>query len=105
MPSCHQGGKGDISLTNSASTLITPAGIYAGRSTRTPAGEESGHHRMIHLRPLELTDAPAVFAAVDCSRDALRRWMVWYRDEYSLADAELWIQHTRAAREWNCPGN
>jgi len=27
-------------------------------------------------------------------REALRRWMVWYRDGYSIADAESWIQHT-----------
>lgn len=43
------------------------------------------------LRPLELADAPAVFAAADCSREALRRWMVWYRDTYDLADAESWV--------------
>src|SRR5262245_6870012 len=53
---------------------------------------------MISLRSLELSDAAAVFAAVDVSRDALRRWMVWYSDSYSLADAETWIQHTLAAR-------
>ena len=47
---------------------------------------------MVSLRPLELRDAPAVYRAVDSSRDALRRWMVWYRDDYNLADAESWIQ-------------
>lgn len=53
---------------------------------------------MTSLRPLELSDASAVFAAVEVSRDALRRWMVWYNDSYGLADAETWIQHTLAAR-------
>jgi ribosomal-protein-serine acetyltransferase len=53
---------------------------------------------MPSLRPLELSDAPAVFAGVDASRDALRRWMVWYSDSYNLADAETWIQHTLAVR-------
>ena len=43
------------------------------------------------LRPLEPSDAPAVFAAADLSRDALRRWMVWYSDSYGLADAQMWL--------------
>jgi len=51
----------------------------------------------VSLRPLQLRDAQAVFRAVDSSRDSLRRWMVWYRDEYSLADAESWIQQTLAS--------
>jgi len=49
---------------------------------------------MVSLRALELRDAPAVFRAVDRSRDALRRWMAWYHDDYDLSDAESWIQHT-----------
>jgi ribosomal-protein-serine acetyltransferase len=53
---------------------------------------------MSNLRPLDLADAPAVFAAVDCSRDALRRWMVWYRDEYDVDDAKSWIEQTLASR-------
>jgi RimJ/RimL family protein N-acetyltransferase len=53
---------------------------------------------MSTIRPLDLADAPALFAAVDCSRDALRRWMEWYHDAYSLSDAETWITHTLAAR-------
>ena len=49
---------------------------------------------MISLRPLVLHDAPAVYQALDSSRDALRRWMGWYRDEYDLSDAEHWVRHT-----------
>ena len=49
---------------------------------------------MVNLRPLELHDAPAVYRALDSSRDALRRWMVWYRDDYDLGDAEAWIHNT-----------
>jgi ribosomal-protein-serine acetyltransferase len=52
---------------------------------------------MSFLRPLDLSDTPAVFAAADCSRDALRRWMVWYRDAYALADAETWVRHAVAS--------
>lgn len=51
-------------------------------------------HDVVKLRPLGPEDAPAVYRAVDSSRAALRRWMVWYRDDYSLTDAESWIQHT-----------
>ena len=47
---------------------------------------------MINLRPLSVRDAPAVYQALDSSRDALRRWMVWYRDDYKLSDAEAFIQ-------------
>jgi RimJ/RimL family protein N-acetyltransferase len=50
------------------------------------------------LRPLERSDAPAIFAAADSSRDALRRWMVWYHDAYDLGDAEMWVEH--AIAEW-----
>ena len=50
------------------------------------------------IRPLKLSDSAELFAAVDCSRDALRRWMEWYHDAYGLADAENWIQYTLTAR-------
>jgi RimJ/RimL family protein N-acetyltransferase len=53
---------------------------------------------MITLRPLELADAPAVFEAVNHSRDALRRWMVWYSEAYSVTHAEAWIEQTLVAR-------
>lgn len=46
---------------------------------------------MVSLRPIATTDAPAVAAAVDESRDALRRWMVWYRDDYDAHAAGAWI--------------
>jgi ribosomal-protein-serine acetyltransferase len=49
---------------------------------------------MVILRPLELDDVPAIYRAVDSSRDALRRWMVWYQETYSIKHAEAWIQYT-----------
>ena len=49
---------------------------------------------MVSLRPVDIHDAPAVYRAVDSSRDVLRRWMVWYRDSYDLDDAESWIRYT-----------
>ena len=51
---------------------------------------------MITLRPIATTDAPAVADAVVQSRDALRRWMVWYRDEYDARDAAAWIEASLA---------
>lgn len=53
---------------------------------------------MTVIGALEPTDAPAIFAAVDCSRVALRRWMSWYHDAYGLVDAESWLQDAIAAR-------
>jgi ribosomal-protein-serine acetyltransferase len=49
---------------------------------------------MTTLRSLAPTDGPAIFAGVDCSREAFRRWLVWYHDGYSLADAEAWLQRS-----------
>ena len=46
---------------------------------------------MTSLRPIALTDAPAIAAAVGSSRAALRRWMPWYRDDYDVHAAEDWI--------------
>ncbi len=46
---------------------------------------------MITLRPIHSTDAPALAAAVAQSRDALRRWMAWYRDDYDVNSASTWI--------------
>jgi len=54
---------------------------------------------MSTIRPLQLADARLIFAAVDCSRDALRRWMEWYHDDYSLSDAEAWIKQTLAEQD------
>jgi ribosomal-protein-serine acetyltransferase len=61
---------------------------------------DSGAHTVvITLRPIAVEDAPAVFAAVDGSRAALRRWMSWYRDDYDLRVAERWITDSVAAAE------
>ena len=51
---------------------------------------------MVTLRPIAATDAPAVAAAVNESRDALRRWMAWYRDDYDVETAERWVETTLA---------
>jgi RimJ/RimL family protein N-acetyltransferase len=40
-----------------------------------------------------------VFTAADCSRAALKRWMVWYHDAYGLDDARSWIDYTLADSE------
>jgi len=52
-----------------------------------------GQIATVSLRPLALADAPAIAAAVDSSREALRRWMPWYRDDYDVHAAENWIDH------------
>jgi RimJ/RimL family protein N-acetyltransferase len=49
---------------------------------------------MISLRPVTSDDALPIVAAVHRSRDALRRWMAWYRDDYDVRAAEEWIEHT-----------
>jgi RimJ/RimL family protein N-acetyltransferase len=51
---------------------------------------------VIGLRPIAATDAPAVAAAVNESRDALRRWMAWYRDDYDVQAARGWIEDALA---------
>ena len=51
---------------------------------------------MIELRPITRADAPAVAAAVHQSRDALRRWMEWYRDDYDVHTATSWIDYALA---------
>jgi RimJ/RimL family protein N-acetyltransferase len=48
------------------------------------------------IRPYELADAPALFAAVHESLTELWPWMPWATAAYSLADAEAWVQTTRA---------
>lgn len=53
---------------------------------------------MTTIRPIELDDAPAVYAAVDASRDALARWMGWCHPGYSLADATAWVERSVAER-------
>jgi len=51
---------------------------------------------MISIRPLVIGDAHAIANAVQMSRDALRRWMPWYRDDYDEGTAEAWIRHSLA---------
>lgn len=52
---------------------------------------------MVRLRPIAASDAPAVAAAVNDSRDALRRWMAWYRDAYDVDAAKAWIDDALAS--------
>ena len=51
---------------------------------------------MIRLRPIAVADAPAIAGAVARSRDALRRWMVWYTDDYDIRAASEWIASSLA---------
>lgn len=48
--------------------------------------------RRVELRPLEMSDAPAVLKAVHESRVEISRWMDWCRPTYALRDAEDWIR-------------
>ena len=52
---------------------------------------------MVTLRPIVIADAPAITAAVNQSRDALRRWMSWYRDDYDIDAATAWIEASLAS--------
>lgn len=54
------------------------------------------HLTVIGLRPIAATDARAVAAAVNESRDAFRRWMAWYRDDYDVQAARGWIEDALA---------
>lgn len=57
---------------------------------------EAAKESVVTLRPIVAADAPAVAAAVDQSRDALRRWMAWYRDDYDVHAASTWIDASLA---------
>jgi ribosomal-protein-serine acetyltransferase len=46
------------------------------------------------LRPFELSDAPAFAAAALESVETVGVWMPWCHDQYTVADAEAWIQLT-----------
>jgi RimJ/RimL family protein N-acetyltransferase len=51
------------------------------------------------LRELDLSDAGAIYSALDRSRPALDRWMSWYHDTYRLEHADEWLLQTRSERE------
>ncbi len=46
------------------------------------------------VRRLQPADAPSFYAAVRESIDELTYWMPWCSKDYSLADAEAWMQTT-----------
>ncbi|WP_053096252.1 GNAT family N-acetyltransferase [Frateuria defendens] len=52
----------------------------------------------LRLRCWRPEDAPALYAAVDESREVFRRWLPWCRDEYAEADAATHIATCR--RGW-----
>ena len=60
-------------------------------------------HAGLLLRPPEARDAEPLFDAIEESKQALERWMSWYRPGFSLQDARAWIQHCRA--EWEGGGD
>ena len=48
------------------------------------------------LRPYTMADAPALFEAVDQSRDRLRLWMSWVDGHRNLADSEDYCRRVSA---------
>lgn len=57
----------------------------------------------IDIRPLEMRDAGALYAAVDESRLEVSRWMDWCRPTYGPREAEAWIKSTMlGAEEASC---
>jgi RimJ/RimL family protein N-acetyltransferase len=55
------------------------------------------------LRCPEARDAEPIFAAIEESKEALERWMSWYRPGFSLQDARAWIDRCKA--EWDGGGD
>lgn len=53
----------------------------------------------LSIRPLERSDAPAVFDAIEESRLELSRWMDWCRPTYSFTDTEAWLEAVVEGRE------
>jgi ribosomal-protein-serine acetyltransferase len=51
------------------------------------------------LRPYQLEDAPAIYAAVDLSRHELSPWMDWCNPDYSIQDTVNWLEGL--PRAWN----
>ncbi|MDX1688424.1 MAG: GNAT family N-acetyltransferase [Candidatus Promineifilaceae bacterium] len=47
---------------------------------------------VVILRPPGPDDVKGLFAAVHESRDALRPWMGWVSDDYTIADTRTWIE-------------
>src|SRR3954470_22347568 len=52
----------------------------------------------IVIRRYRMADAPALFEAVDQSRERLRQWMSWLDSHQTLADAEDYCH--RVAASW-----
>ena len=48
----------------------------------------------LELRPLQATDAPALFAVVDQHRKSLREWLPWVDATNSVADSAKYIAGT-----------
>ena len=51
-------------------------------------------HPQYIVRRLQLTDAPSFYAAVRESIDELSFWMPWCSKDYSMSDAQAWMQTT-----------
>lgn len=51
------------------------------------------------LRPAATSDAAAVFAAVEESKESVGRWMDWCRPDYARKDTDEWI--AKCQREWS----
>jgi RimJ/RimL family protein N-acetyltransferase len=51
------------------------------------------------LRPYEMDDAPAIYQAVDISRNELSRWLDWCTPQYSIRDTKDWLSSLPEAWE------
>lgn len=65
---------------------IAPAGVAVPREILGPR---------VRLRPLRLSDAPAVWEAVEESRARLERWLPWVHETRSVADERRSIARIR----------
>jgi len=46
----------------------------------------------VRIRPIVMDDVPAVYESVRESMDALKPWMPWCHDEYSISESRDWVE-------------
>ena len=46
----------------------------------------------VRIRPIALHDVPALYESVRESMDALRPWMPWCHDAYSISESRDWVE-------------
>jgi RimJ/RimL family protein N-acetyltransferase len=52
--------------------------------------------KRVRLKPLAAADAPALFDAVESSREALKRWLVWVSEAAAQGDEAAFIRRSGA---------